>query len=545
MQEDPKKPEDRPIPHELEHIAIRTVTLEICNGDKRKRVVAALDACANSTNIDADLAKELGLPVLKSGMKRRMHLMNREVVVDSDFVEFTLSPLDSNKGFQLQGFTVKNLMKGTPVIDWNRAAAEYAHLQKAKIPTPHPSDRVQILIGTDFVELMGPREVRLGKMGSGAPMAELTPLGWAFSGRSGIRPHRGSANFGECSLIHQILMTLAQDQPEERAVEGNVLARVPSIESLGPDLEADLVASREYSSDDADFSSEPEQTSDAEQDRDFIDTPFAAQATQVRVPEVQGPDKILPLKKRKFIQEVAACAEATDIEEEVFGTPKENFLDSGMVLETSINPADTDVSSQTESEELNALQNLTEISDSEDNSLSRKEADEALDELLQKQWEMEAIGLAERAPRLTNLKDPDPKKWTQAEVELDAKMPVVYIEKDQQFQVSIPWKGNGPNFTSNRAAVEKRQENTLSKLKSRHVELRKIFDGYLEKGYIRKLRPEEKYEENCRYLPFFCVVDESKETTPVRIVWDFRAKYHGKSLNSEIELTPNRLQSLF
>ena len=36
-----------------------------------------------------------------------------------------------------------------------------------------------------------------------------------------------------------------------------------------------------------------------------------------------------------------------------------------------------------------------------------------------------------------------------------------------------------------------------------------------------------------------------KETTPVRIVWDCKAVYHGKSLNTEIEETPNRLQDLF
>jgi hypothetical protein len=41
------------------------------------------------------------------------------------------------------------------------------------------------------------------------------------------------------------------------------------------------------------------------------------------------------------------------------------------------------------------------------------------------------------------------------------------------------------------------------------------------------------------------VVDETKDTTPVRVVWDCKAVYHGKSLNSEIADTPNRLQNIF
>lgn len=530
-----------------EHFSIRTVTLEISNGDKKKRVVAALDSCANSTNIDADLARELGLPVLCSGIKRKLGMLRKGMVIESDLVEFNLSPLDSEQKFKLKGFTVDELMRGTPVIDWNQTAKAFAFLQKAKIPTPEAGDRIQILIGTDNVELMGPEEVLKGEAGSRGAMAELTPLGWAFSGRTNVRLGGEAVHFSEHSLIHQVLMTLSQDRPEDEVQEGNVLTRTPSIESLGSDMAADATASREYSSSDCPSESDEEsheeiREAEPEDEPDFFEPTFHAQQTEVCAFEEQSLDRSLPLKKRRFY-----FAEATKLPEvdEIFGAPHEDFLDSRMSLEGSGPVPGHDEPSETESENQNEQQALFGVADSEPVEWDRRGANEALDALLQKYWEMEAVGLAERAPRLFNTKDPDPKKWTKAEVELDDKISVVYLEEDQQFQVSIPWKGSGPNFTSNRAAVLRHQERLLNKPGSRPAEVKKIFDSYLEKGYIRKLKPEERYEEDCRYLPFFCVVDESKETTPVRIVWNCRAQYNGKSLNSEIELTPNRLQSLF
>ncbi len=77
----------------------------------------------------------------------------------------------------------------------------------------------------------------------------------------------------------------------------------------------------------------------------------------------------------------------------------------------------------------------------------------------------------------------------------------------------------------------------------------KLFDSYLEQGYIRKLEEHEKRETDAFYLPFFCVLKTDSETTPVRVVWDLAPKFEHngvkKLLNSEIELTPNRLQDLF
>ena len=111
--------------------------------------------------------------------------------------------------------------------------------------------------------------------------------------------------------------------------------------------------------------------------------------------------------------------------------------------------------------------------------------------------------------------------------------------------MSIPWKDDPPKFwKSNRASVKQRQDGVTQRLGDKIVHLEKIFNGYLEKGYIRKLRKEEISEDNTFYLPFFTVLREDS-TTPVRIVWDCAARYGGKSLNSEIMPTPNCLQPLF
>jgi hypothetical protein len=116
--------------------------------------------------------------------------------------------------------------------------------------------------------------------------------------------------------------------------------------------------------------------------------------------------------------------------------------------------------------------------------------------------------------------------------------------------MSIPWKQVRPDLPNNRFVVRTRQEKVFARYKDDEKALiTKLFDSYLEKGYIRKLEEHEKQDTDAFYLPFFCVLKTDSETTPVRVVWDCAAKFEHngvkKSLNSEIELTPNRLQDLF
>ena len=141
------------------------------------------------------------------------------------------------------------------------------------------------------------------------------------------------------------------------------------------------------------------------------------------------------------------------------------------------------------------------------------------DELMKKSWELESLGLVEKIPRFSNdLKASSITKWSKSEQLAVDKMNVTYLKELKQFQISIPWKDDPPKFLkSNRAEVKARQDGVCHRLGDKIGAAQKIFNGYLEKGYVRKLENHEIYEQNVFYLPFFTVVKEDS-TTPVRIV---------------------------
>ena len=206
------------IPRELEqfeHISIKTITCDLVTGLRRKRVVVAIDSGANNTNIDERLAREVGVPVIKSGLQREMHMVTRAERLVSSLVIFQLCPLGSEYGpnFTIGAFTVPDLIEGTPVPDWKYASEVYPYLKAAEPRTPLPDDRVSILLGTDYSHLMVGTETIRGEMGQ--PIAEKTALGWAFQGRTGktgyrerigalIESHRSLSGYHDSSDVASI-----------------------------------------------------------------------------------------------------------------------------------------------------------------------------------------------------------------------------------------------------------------------------------------------------------------------------------------------------
>ena len=63
---------------------------------------------------------------------------------------------------------------------------------------------------------------------------------------------------------------------------------------------------------------------------------------------------------------------------------------------------------------------------------------------------------------------------------------------------------------------------------------KKTIQGYVEKGYLRKVPLDQKLPNNIWYMPHFPVVRMDKTTTKVRIVFDCAAKCNGISLNDMI-----------
>jgi hypothetical protein len=409
-----------------DYVSIRTATVLLTGpSGKPHRCIAALDTCSNSTNIDADLAKELGFRVNVTGLQREINTMERVVNIASDHVSFMIGPIDGRTSYPVDAYTVRDLVSGTPVINWREAAKDFTHLQKADIPATNTNDKVQILLGADYMYLMAASSSLIGR--ENEPTAEHCKLGWAFAGRVkkvGLKSKVSGFN---------IFMMQENNQPK---------------------------------------------LSDQ-------------------------------LKKKKEDFEGASFQEAP-----------QTGLQTYLALEPTID-----------------FENDRKLQE--------------LHDLVAKHWELEAIGLVERIPTFSgDIKEKSVKHWTKAERESDAKLKVQYIPEKKQFQMSIPWKQTRPDLPNNRFSVRSRQEKVFARYKDEEkVLITKLFDSYLEKGYIRKIEEKEKYDVDAFYLPFFCVIKADSETTPVRIVWDCAAEFehHGvkKSLNSEIELTPNRLQDLF
>jgi hypothetical protein len=140
-----------------------------------------MDPCSNSTNIDEDFAQEMGLTVEKTGIIRNISFMESSAKITSDVVSFCLSSLEGKAMYHVQAYIVKNLIRGTPVIDWNLVAEDYPHLKEAEIPRTLDTDRVHILLGKDFAYLNG--SFKCVSNNANEPIAEKTKLGWAFSGR--------------------------------------------------------------------------------------------------------------------------------------------------------------------------------------------------------------------------------------------------------------------------------------------------------------------------------------------------------------------------
>ena len=117
-----------------------------------------------------------------------------------------------------------------------------------------------------------------------------------------------------------------------------------------------------------------------------------------------------------------------------------------------------------------------------------------------------------------------------------------------RYEVGMLWREGEVNVPDNRLMAEKRLESTERKLK-RDGELAKkycaIIDDYVDKGYARKLTPEEASAPTPKqwFLPHH-PVRNPKKPDKVRIVMDAAAKYDGESLNDKLHIGPDLLNSL-
>ena len=179
--------------------AIRTAPAYIISPfGHKERVWIALDSCSTSTYIDADVAKKLNLKIEEAAIDRHIGVLQSSVNIVSDRVSFLVQTLDGKARYPIQAFTVKNLVQGTPVVDWQKVAEEYPHLQSATIPKADPKDRVRILLGIDYNHLMIANHNLQGRHLE--PTAEHCKLGWSFSGRV-KREHVINREIDSCNFL--------------------------------------------------------------------------------------------------------------------------------------------------------------------------------------------------------------------------------------------------------------------------------------------------------------------------------------------------------
>jgi hypothetical protein len=143
------------------------------------RTIAALDSNVNQTLVDKDTAVRLMAKRTSKTHAMKITMFEQQVDIDSYRVELILASIDGSKTVAVSAYTVQDLAKQLPVVDWSREKDSFSHLQNVPFESL-PSERsINLLIGYDHAALLEFSEMRKGTPGQ--PIARLTPLGWSCS----------------------------------------------------------------------------------------------------------------------------------------------------------------------------------------------------------------------------------------------------------------------------------------------------------------------------------------------------------------------------
>jgi hypothetical protein len=183
-----------------------------------------------------------------------------------------------------------------------------------------------------------------------------------------------------------------------------------------------------------------------------------------------------------------------------------------------------------------------------------------LDTLVRKSFDLDELGLKDKI-RTTGLgfaknpKRPE-NEWTPEEKLIESKMSLQFVSLGSNkgyYTCKIPWKGEGPDLVNNMNEVIARQSRTnagmyLFKKGTSIDEVNVKLQDHVDKGYIEKIviKKENIKRIDSYFLSYFPVVNRTKDTTSLGLVFDAKAKDRsGRSMNGAIEKGPNRLNDLF
>lgn len=112
-----------------------------------------------------------------------------------------------------------------------------------------------------------------------------------------------------------------------------------------------------------------------------------------------------------------------------------------------------------------------------------------------------------------------------------------------QYQTGLLWKADNVTLPESKSMATNRLLGIERKIKQNpdfEARYKNIMDGYLQKGYARRLSEEEANTTNSRtwYLPHFAITNPNKPDK-MRVVFDAAAVANGVSLNSMLLKGPD------
>lgn len=119
---------------------------------------------------------------------------------------------------------------------------------------------------------------------------------------------------------------------------------------------------------------------------------------------------------------------------------------------------------------------------------------------------------------------------------------------DDHYQMAFLWRMDNPSLPFNRAAAEVRLQQPKKRFlrdSSLESNYRPVINEYMDKGYARKLPPEEAARKSriTWYLPHHPVFKVNKPNK-CRVVFDAATRFNGVSLNDQLYQGPDLANSL-
>ena len=115
---------------------------------------------------------------------REMRMVNKGAREMTTKVLVQLESLDGTYTKNLIANTVRGLLKGTGIVDWNQEKQNFKHLQVINFPRLPENPRLILMIGTDNNALFFPSQCVEDPKDQDGPTAFKTRLGWTATGSS-------------------------------------------------------------------------------------------------------------------------------------------------------------------------------------------------------------------------------------------------------------------------------------------------------------------------------------------------------------------------